>query len=68
MDKVTKKYFGPTFSIEHLVEQIEMTVTIAGYANQSYITVNTFSTAYNLALKMGVYKEECKEFHNLPAN
>eukprot|EP00957_Ditylum_brightwellii_P132555 10108822-Ditylum_brightwellii.AAC.1 len=52
-DKATKKDYDTTLPIEHLAEQIETTVTIAGNANQPYTAAQVLSIAYNLVFKTG---------------
>eukprot|EP00957_Ditylum_brightwellii_P202347 15329759-Ditylum_brightwellii.AAC.2 len=52
--------------IKHLAEQIESAVTIAGNVSQPYTVAQVLSIAYNLVLKMGVYKDACKEWRNKP--
>eukprot|EP00957_Ditylum_brightwellii_P111179 8477491-Ditylum_brightwellii.AAC.1 len=47
-----KKDYDVMLPIEHLAEQIETTVTVAGNANQPYTAAQVLSIAYNLVFKM----------------
>eukprot|EP00957_Ditylum_brightwellii_P199958 15243390-Ditylum_brightwellii.AAC.2 len=66
-NKATKKDYDATLPIEHLAEQIEMAVMIAGNANQPYTAAQVLSIAYNLVFKTGVYTDACKEWRNMAA-
>eukprot|EP00957_Ditylum_brightwellii_P211649 15366418-Ditylum_brightwellii.AAC.2 len=48
VDAATKKTFGPSLPIEHLVKQIENEVHIAGTTSTPYTVTYFLSTAYNL--------------------
>eukprot|EP00957_Ditylum_brightwellii_P131007 9993083-Ditylum_brightwellii.AAC.1 len=67
-DKAMKKDYDATLPIEHLAEQIETAVTIAGNTNQPYTAAQVLSIAYNLIFKTGVYKDACKEWRNMVAS
>eukprot|EP00957_Ditylum_brightwellii_P045777 3472592-Ditylum_brightwellii.AAC.1 len=61
-----KKDYDATLPIEHLAEQIETAMMVAGNANQPYAVAQVLSIAYNLVFKTGVYKDACKEWQNKP--
>eukprot|EP00957_Ditylum_brightwellii_P006790 514999-Ditylum_brightwellii.AAC.1 len=61
-----KKDYDQTLPVEHLSEQIESAVTIAGNENQLYMAAQVLSIAYNLVFKTGVYKEARREWQNRP--
>eukprot|EP00957_Ditylum_brightwellii_P104424 7953550-Ditylum_brightwellii.AAC.2 len=66
-NKAMKKDYDATLPIEHLAEQIETAVTIAGNTNQPYTAAQVLSIVYNLIFKTGVYKDACKEWRNKAA-